>query len=180
MHAAQLLLTSLPAGSEAAAAEPVQLALRELAAATSEMDASLTGLRTAAGGGTLRAALRGRPAQLAARAGVELDVTGADLPLADPLATHVYHVLSEAILNAIRHAQATAVETRLRHHDGHLVATVVDNGRGLSADASWDSQGVRSMIERAELVGGQLSIGPGVGGGGTTITLELPYAGELA
>ena len=180
MHAAQLQLTSLPAGSEAAGAEPVQLALRELAAATSEMEASLTGLRTAAGGGTLLAALRGRPAQLAARAGVEVDVAGADMPLADPLATHVYHVLSEAILNAIRHARATSVETRLRHDNGHLVATVIDNGRGLPLDASWNSQGVRSMVERAELVGGHLSIGPGVDGGGTTVTLDLPYAEQPA
>jgi two-component system sensor histidine kinase UhpB len=111
---------------------------------------------------------------------VDVDVAGADMPLADPLATHVYHVLSEAILNAIRHARATSVETRLRHDDGHLVATVVDNGRGLPLDATWNSQGVRSMVERAELVGGHLSIGPGADGGGTTVTLDLPYAEQAA
>ena len=180
IHAAQLLLTSLPAGSEAAAAEPVQLAIRELAAASSEMETSLNGLRTAAGGGTLLAALRGRPAQLGATAGVEVNVAGADMPLADPLATHVYHVLSEAILNAIRHARATTVVTRLRQDDGHLVATVVDNGCGFSKNASWNSQGVRSMMERAELVGGHLSIGPGIDGAGTTVTLDLPYVEQTA
>ena len=174
LHAAHLVLSALRGVDDRAAREGIDLALRELEGATAEMEASLRDLRTAAGDGSLLAALRRRAAQLEAVGAVEVDVSGADLPLATPLGTHVYHVITEALINAVRHADANAVRAALRIADGKLVATVVDNGRGLPAGTPWDSHGVRSMVERAELIGGRLRMDSVHGGAGTSVQLEVP------
>jgi signal transduction histidine kinase len=176
IHAAHLVLSSLDPNWGTPEYDSRRHAMRELEAATAEMEASLTDLRTAAGGGMLLEALRRRPARLAAMAGVRVHVDGTDLGLASPLATHVYHVLTEAILNAARHAGAGSVRARLRRVDGRLVATVVDDGQGLPSATRLDSQGMRSMSERAELLGGCLRIAPAEDGRGTSVTLDVPLA----
>jgi signal transduction histidine kinase len=190
LHAAHLVLSSIALRRDRE--DGVDLALRELEAATAEMDASLTDLRTAAGEGTLIEALRRRASALAALTGVSVDVEGADMRLATPVATHVYHVVTEAILNAVRHAQANTIRARVRCDGGLLVATVADDGRGLPGggrgpggdgsdlpgDAARPSQGMRSMSERAELLGGRLLIDAGADGRGTCVTLEIPVTGS--
>ena len=95
--------------------------------------------------------------------------------LPGPVATHVYHVVLEALINAVRHADASEVTASLSVADKTLVASVVDDGRGLPGETTWESHGMRSMIERAELIGGRLSIEEVAAG--TSIRLEVPLAG---
>lgn len=82
---------------------------------------------------------------------------------------------AEALANALRHADAGAVEVTL--DTGDLVRLVVaDDGSGfdLAATARTSRRmGLASMRERAEALGGTLAVdtAPGVG---TTVTLEVP------
>lgn len=66
-----------------------------------------------------------------------------------------FYVVSEAVTNAIRHADADAISVRLWHDDGHLRFEVADDGIG-GADPS--GSGIQGIIDRVEALGGVLSV----------------------
>ena len=98
-----------------------------------------------------------------------------------------YRVVQEALTNVIKHAGTPSrVDVTVNHRPGTLVVEVVDDGRGLAArrptGASGDSadgagHGLVGMRERVELWGGELSVGPGPGGGYRVKAL-LPYGDQ--
>jgi two-component system sensor histidine kinase UhpB len=86
----------------------------------------------------------------------------------------VYRVAQEALWNAVRHAEASAIEVTLSAVDDRLVLSVRDDGRGLEAGAeSTARNGLRGMRERAMLVGGALAI-VSQPGEGAEVKLEVP------
>ncbi len=80
---------------------------------------------------------------------------------------HVMQIVREALNNAVKHARASQVSVRLCSLDsGEAVVEVVDNGIGLPAQPERDQHfGLNIMRERAEHVGGVLSLSspPGQG-----------------
>lgn len=72
------------------------------------------------------------------------------------LADHVEAVVREAVSNAARHAQATALAVRVRVEDD-LCIEVSDNGRGMPDD--YTPSGLTNLRRRAQEVGGELVIG---------------------
>ncbi|MFG1807737.1 GAF domain-containing protein [Streptomyces sp. NPDC049040] len=76
-----------------------------------------------------------------------------DVPQA--VAEDVVAVLEEALSNAARHAQASAVEVSLTVSAGRLVLTVTDNGVGLPEQGR--RSGLRNLAERAEQRGGGMT-----------------------
>lgn len=90
--------------------------------------------------------------------------------------TVVYRTVQEALTNVMRHAQATAVDVRMRADDGHVVIEVADDGRGMPDDTRDKprSMGILGMRERAAAFGGRVEFIPAVSGG-TTVRLTLPY-----
>ena len=91
----------------------------------------------------------------------------------------VYRIAQEALHNAIKHAQATAIEIVLKEEDGVLKLTVQDDGVGFDFKQVRDrfSLGLSSMQERANLVSGALDI-RSQSGEGTRIVLTVPLAGD--
>ena len=92
-----------------------------------------------------------------------------DLPPEQELA--VYRVVQESLTNAVRHAQATTVEIALERRDGAVVASVLDDGTGIGSAPP--GGGLSGMLERALLVGGDLSV-TDAAGGGTEVRLRVP------
>jgi two-component system sensor histidine kinase UhpB len=88
--------------------------------------------------------------------------------------TAVYRVVQEALTNAGRHADATAVHVELsRGADGTLLR-VSDDGRGFETGAAPNGGlGLEGMAERARVVGGELDV-RSAPGGGTTVSMRLP------
>ena len=80
---------------------------------------------------------------------------------------HALHVLSEALANVARHAQATQVTVRLLLQDHQLTLEVCDNGQGFDAAQPVDAghYGLLGMRERARLSGGTLTIASAAGEG---------------
>jgi len=91
--------------------------------------------------------------------------------------TAVFRIVQEGLTNVARHARASRVLVTLRESDGHLLVEVADDGRGISEaeQSGIGSLGLLGMRERAQLLGGEFTIG-GVPGRGTTLRVRLPAA----
>ena len=86
-----------------------------------------------------------------------------------------YRIVSEAVTNVVRHAHADACQVAVTHRGADLVVSVRDNGQGLRAVPSSAGHGLSTMRERAEELGGTLSI---VEDDGVVVTAVLPLWGH--
>lgn len=102
---------------------------------------------------------------------------GGEPRITDKAATAAYRIVQEALTNVARHSGAKRVDVLLRVEEGTLLLSVEDDGRGFDPKRLDESKGlgVIGMRERASLVGGTLSVGPGPGGG-IRIELRIPLA----
>jgi signal transduction histidine kinase len=82
-----------------------------------------------------------------------------------------YYVVSEALTNAAKHAQASKVEIRARANDAVLELTIDDDGVG-GADPVHGS-GLTGLADRVEALGGTIAIAS-LPGEGTSVRVELP------
>ena len=87
----------------------------------------------------------------------------------------LYRIVQEAMTNAARHSQARNIGVLVFRRDGRAQAIIEDNGTGFDPDLARKAErsvGLHGMIERAELLGGQLNIESNAEG--TTIYVEIP------
>jgi signal transduction histidine kinase len=106
---------------------------------------------------------------------VDLDVmTGARFP--EPVEIAAYYVTSEALANALKHAQASHVQVSLTASDASLLLSIRDDGIGGANPAR--GTGLAGLADRVEALGGSIHI-HSAAGAGTHITLDLPREYEL-
>lgn len=121
----------------------------------------------------LRRALRAL-GQVISDAGIEvvadLDALPEDLPPATALAT--YRIVQEATTNVLRHAGAGRMRMIASRQGDTLQLQCSDDGRGLAA-MTMEGFGLRSMRERAHMVGARLTIETPPGGG-LSVNLHIP------
>jgi len=127
----------------------------------------------------LARALEGCVEQFQHQTGIQTHLV-ADGPLdavRDDCAIHVYRIVQEALSNAARHSGSPDAWVRIRCDGGNLELAVEDRGSGIATQASAADpargMGMVSMRERAELIGGQLEVKRGAGGG-TVVHLRVP------
>jgi signal transduction histidine kinase len=95
------------------------------------------------------------------------------------IATTVYRVVQEALVNIAKHAKASRVGVVLEAHSDQLTVIVEDDGKGFEADRERGVKGgtkrlgLLGMRERASLIGGDLEI-ESAPGNGTTVFLRVP------
>ena len=83
-----------------------------------------------------------------------------------------YRIVLEAVNNAARHAGAASCEVRLQVVGKILEVVVADDGRGFPrTPTAGTGVGLGSMRERAEELGGSLSLGRGPAGGAHVVAL---------
>ncbi len=100
-----------------------------------------------------------------------------DLPASVQVA--LYRIGSEAIRNVVRHAGATTCDVRLRRNDTAVTVTVVDDGRGID-DGRTDGVGLAAMRERADELGGLVTVSRGVDGRGCCVAATIPLRTGVA
>ena len=88
--------------------------------------------------------------------------------------SHILAIVSEALANVARHAQARTVTVRATCENGQLILSVADDGIGFENGASRSGYGLRNMRDRARLLGGELTI-DAEPGRGTRVTLVAPW-----
>jgi signal transduction histidine kinase len=99
---------------------------------------------------------------------VDMDID--DSPLPDAVATTAYYVASEAITNAVKHAEATRIGLLVVRRDGQLLVQITDDGCGGAR------LGLRSgLVDRVAALGGSLHVDSDHGRG-TQVAAALPCA----
>ena len=94
---------------------------------------------------------------------IQVQVEGKPTPLNPVVRDEVYRIATEAVRNAIRHANARRIDVEIRYDERHLRLRIGDNGTGidpaiLNRDHKAGHWGLRGMRERAKVVGGTLEV----------------------
>jgi two-component system NarL family sensor kinase len=93
-------------------------------------------------------------------------------PLPAAVEVAAYRIALEALTNVSRHAGASNCTVRIAVN-GELELVIRDDGAGVGAETA-GGIGLTSMRERAEELGGSLSVEPNAGGRGTVVAARLP------
>ncbi|KOV87161.1 sensor histidine kinase [Nocardia sp. NRRL S-836] len=100
----------------------------------------------------------------------------ADVPrLPAAVESAAYFVVSEALTNVVKHAQATQAEVQARQDDRSLVVEIVDDGCG-GADPAGGT-GLTGLADRVAVVGGRMLLSSPTGGP-TRLRVEIPCRSE--
>ena len=113
---------------------------------------------------------------------VDLSFSGDGSAIPEPVGVQVYLVMREALRNAVRHSGCARVGIRLEVGDEEVFGRVEDDGGGFDPEAvgkagpSW-GVGLRSMRERAQMLGGKLVVASRPGAG-TRVEVRVPLDGR--
>ncbi len=120
-------------------------------------------------------ALRWQAREVSKRTGMDVTVATEieEEHLPEEYKTCIYRIVQEALHNATRHSQATAVRVRVQQAAGGLTLTIQDDGKGFDAAHS-KGMGLLGIEERAAQLGGHSVVHSG-DGMGTVITVHLPF-----
>jgi PAS domain S-box-containing protein len=80
-------------------------------------------------------------------------------------ASHLYRIAQEAMHNALKHSRATRIDIELRRLPPGLELRVCDNGIGFPEQPASRGLGLRTMEQRARLIGGRLKVHARADGG---------------
>jgi PAS domain S-box-containing protein len=169
-----LRLAKAKMGRDPAAAEEL------LAAAGDELNQALEELRELARG-IHPAVLTDRGLEpalqaLASRSTIPVEIETPPRRLPAQVEAAAYYVVSEALANVAKYAQASSVSVRITHVDGRVVVDVEDDGVG-GADPSRGT-GLRGLSDRIAALDGRLEV-ESRPGEGTSVRAEIPVR-ELA
>jgi len=125
----------------------------------------------------LSAAIEWQAEEFQKRTGIECKIClpENEFDLNRELSTNLFRIVQESLTNVIRHANATKVEIVLSDDDGKLLLEIVDNGKGITAEAVTDAKsfGLIGIKERVHSLGGELVVA-GNPNAGTRLTVKLP------
>jgi len=146
--------------------------LRIMVHSLDQQEASLT---------DLLAMVRERVEPRITRQGMRFKWQVEDIPgmgtLSPESAGHILRILQESITNIIKHAQATTITLATGTTDNRRYVSVSDDGVGLhdarqhASHNVLSGRGLRHMRERANRIGGHLTVEPTEQGHGTKVTL---------
>jgi signal transduction histidine kinase len=108
---------------------------------------------------------------LASRAPLPVEIERDEAELPPPVEAAAYYVVSEALANIAKYAQASFVRVSVAQLDGTARVEVADDGVG-GADPAQGS-GLRGLADRVEALRGTLEV-ESLPGEGTTIRAEIP------
>jgi signal transduction histidine kinase len=109
---------------------------------------------------------------------IDLAVRGFDQQrLPANVETALYRIIQESLTNVVRHAKAQTASVLIESRDGVVRAVVEDDGCGFdpsSTDVRRPHLGLYGIRERAELLGGKVTIESSLGQG-TSLFIEIPW-----
>lgn len=124
-------------------------------------------------------ALENRFNQVERRLGMQAGYTAMEkFSLPKEVQHEVWRIITEALNNIIKHANASEVNVTLAYKAGKLFITIIDNGSGFEISHGLPGMGLKNMQSRAEDLGGRLSLISDIKKG-TRVEMELPIDGKI-
>lgn len=93
---------------------------------------------------------------LEGKVNLKLHLPDEPIPLSHEQSLHLYRVLQEAVLNAVKHGKAKEIDLLLEVRKSRLYFQVRDNGKGFEVEECMKGLGRYHMKERIEMLGGEL------------------------
>jgi len=115
----------------------------------------------------------------------KVEVLGKQQNLPSEVQLLLFRIAQEALNNIRKHAQASMALVTVEFTDGKIILTITDNGKGFELPkgrrdlAGTGKFGLAGMQERAQLMGGQLTL-KAQPDKGTSITVEVPVQDNLS
>lgn len=110
---------------------------------------------------------------------IRFDVLGDEEQLDEQKSIFLFRIFQESLNNVLKHAQATRVDVTLNYLDNRFAMEINDDGVGFNVTEkqhsvnSFSGVGLKSIFNRAKLIGAEISI-DSKPGKGTQILIELP------
>ncbi len=104
---------------------------------------------------------------------------GEEVAFNEQVSVFLFRIFQEALNNILKHAKATRISVRLEYLDNLFTMEMKDDGVGFNvaekkqSTTSYSGVGLKSMYNRAKLIGADLTM-TSEPGSGTTIMIELP------
>lgn len=183
----KLTLSVLPLEKEHAAFEPVHSSQQLLNKAIFDLSSLTKGLHT------------DRIAQIGLAESIRFEVyalkktglidvqfhqSGAETEFTEQKSIFLFRIFQEALNNILKHSQATVVVVNLTYLDDSFTMEIQDNGVGFNVTekqqttVSYAGVGLKSIFNRARLIGAEISIDSSPKSG-TTILIQLPLDKEV-
>ena len=100
---------------------------------------------------------------------VRAEITAQNSEIPKRISTHLYRCVQELLNNVAKHADASTVWVTIKREGPRLSLEVRDDGSGIESLADDHSQlhgsGIRNLRERADMTGGQFTLGSSPSGG---------------
>lgn len=106
-------------------------------------------------------------------------ISGEEKRLNQKTETGLFRIIQEALNNVAKHSQARKVRVTIAINQRYVIINITDDGKGfevdkvLSREYSSESLGLPGIRERAELLGGKLTVKSSPGKG-ASITVNVP------
>ena len=110
---------------------------------------------------------------------VQFHQRGTEIDFNEQKSIFLFRIFQEAVNNILKHAKATELIVNLDYQDNLFSLEIMDNGAGFNVEqkrqsaTSTSGVGLKSMYNRAKLIGADLTMNSRPGKG-TTILIELP------
>lgn len=110
---------------------------------------------------------------------VQFHPEGSETPLSEQKAVFLFRMCQEILNNILKHAKASEVIVHVKFLDDIFVLEIKDNGIGFSVEekkqstSSGSGVGLRSLFNRAQIIGAQLTM-DSEPGKGTNVLIRLP------
>jgi signal transduction histidine kinase len=121
-------------------------------------------------------ALRAYTKEFSMHTGLEVELLAVKedtIPLSPLAEAQLVRIVQEALANVRKHANAEKVRISLARRNGFLNIRIIDDGIGFKLKPRRDHFGLQTMRERAEVVGGGLTVSSNPGKG-TQVEIWLP------
>ncbi len=111
---------------------------------------------------------------------IDYTLTGSEQVLGEQKSVFLFRMFQEMMNNMLKHSKATLVKVSLNYtDDDKFIMQIADNGVGFNVEEKKNSKssssgvGLKSIFNRAKLIGAELDM-RSQPGQGTTVTIELP------
>jgi two-component system, NarL family, sensor kinase len=113
---------------------------------------------------------------------VKVDFTqeGTEMNFEDQKAIFLFRIFQENLNNLLKHSKATEVAVKMTYTDDNFMLEIRDNGVGFNvaekqrSSAAGSGVGLKSMFNRAQIIGAEISI-DSIPGEGTKAVIKVPF-----